>query len=181
MSAALKPWLILAVIFIAGGFTGSALTMVFSGQFMHRAGGPPGPPGDMQQMWMLNLTNHLKLTADQQAKIEPIVRETAEKVQKVHRDEFGQVRDILKASDDQIAAILTPDQQAELKQMIEQREKDFSGHMRRWGHDGGPDGMHDHFHGGPGGAYPGGPPDQPPGNPPPEPPPAPPATNAPPK
>ncbi len=136
----------------------------------------------MQHMWMLNLTQHLNLTADQQAKIEPIVRDTADKVQKIHRDEFGQVRDILKVSDDQIAAILTPAQQAELKQMVEEREKDFSGHMRRWGgpREGGPGGMH--FHGGgPGGAYPSGPMDQPPpaANPP-VPAPIPPATNAPP-
>ena len=177
MSGTLKPWLILAVIFVAGGFTGAALTMVFSGHFMH----PPGPPADMREAWMGRLTRQLNLTPDQQAKIEPILRDTADKVKKAHQEEFDKIRPILQASDDQIAAILTPDQQAELKQMIEQREKDFSGHMRRWGHDGGPDGMHDHFHGGPGGAYPGGPPDQPPGNPPPEPPPAPPATNAPPK
>jgi Spy/CpxP family protein refolding chaperone len=178
MSTALKPWLILAVIFIAGGVTGSTVTMVLSGQFTHPVG-PPPPPDDMRQMWMLRLTRQLNLTADQQAKIEPILRDTADKVQKIHGEEFGKVRDILKASDDQIATILTPDQQAELKKIAEEREKAFSGHMRRWGgpHDGGPDGMHDHdgmhFHGGPGGPFDPGPPDQPPGNPPP------PATNAP--
>jgi Spy/CpxP family protein refolding chaperone len=183
MSSALKPWLILAVIFLAGGFTGSALTMVLSGQFTHPAGGPFGPPSDMRQAWMGSLTRHLNLTPDQQAKIEPILRDTSDKVQAIHRGEFAQVRDILKASDDQIAAILTPDQKAELQKMIEEREKDFTGRMRRWGpgHDGGPGGMHDgmHFHGGgpggPGGAYP----DQPDQTPPPNA--APTATNAPPK
>ena len=169
MSAALKPWLILAVIFIAGAFTGFAVTMVFSG--------PPGHPGDMQKRWMLNLTHQLNLTADQQAKIDPILRDTSEKVQKIHRDEFAQVRDILKASDDQIAAILTPDQKAELKKLVDEREKDFNGHERRWGgpRDGGPDGMH--FHGGPGGPGDG----YPPGPPPPDQalPPPPPDTNAP--
>jgi Spy/CpxP family protein refolding chaperone len=181
MSAVLKPWLILAVIFIAGGFTGSAVTMVLSGHFAPPPGGPLAHPDDMQHMWMLRLTRQLKLTSDQQAKIEPILRDAAEQVKKIHTEEFGKERQILKASDDQIAAILTPDQQAALKQMIAEREKAFSGHMRQWGgpHDGGPDGMH--FHGGgpggPGGAYPGGP-DQPPGNPPP---PATPVTNAPPQ
>ena len=170
MSGILKPWLILAVIFVAGGFTGSALTMVFSGHFMH----PGGPPDDMRQSWMLRLTRQLNLTPDEQAKIEPIIRDTADKVQKIHGEEFGRVRDILKASDDQIAAILTPDQQAALKQMIADREKAFSRRQHQWGggpHDGGPDGGHFHGGGGPGDGYP-----QPPPNPPP---PAPPATNAP--
>ncbi len=140
MSAAVKPWLILAVIFIAGGFTGSALTMVFSGQLMHAG----GPPADMRQSWMLRLTRQLNLTPDQQTKIEPILRDTADKVQKIHGEEFGKVRDILKASDAQIAAILTPDQQAALKQMEADREKAFSRHQHQWG--GGPDGGR--FHGG---------------------------------
>jgi Spy/CpxP family protein refolding chaperone len=174
MSGTLKPWLILAVIFIAGGFTGSALTMVFSGHFMH----PAGPPDDMRQSWMLRLTRQLNLTPDQQAKIEPIIRDTADKVQKIHGEEFDKIRPILQTSDDQIAAILTPEQQAALKQMIADREKAFSHHQRQWGpHDGGPDGGHFHGGGGPGGGYPPPPPQgSGPANPPP---PAPPATNAP--
>ena len=171
MSAALKPWLILAVIFIAGGFTGSAVTMVLSGQLFRAPGALP----DMQQRWMLHLTRQLNLTADQQAKIEPIVRETAAQLQKIHNEEFDKIRPILKASDDQIAAILTPEQQAALKQMVANREEDFLRHQRQWGpRNGGPDGMH--FHGGPGGPDGG----FPPGPPPPDtnPPPAVPASNA---
>jgi Spy/CpxP family protein refolding chaperone len=167
MSGALKPWLILAVIFVAGGFTGTALTMVFSGHFMH----PGGPPADMREAWMGRLTRQLNLTPDQQAKIEPILRDTSDKVQKIHQEEFDKIRPILQASDDQIAAILTPDQKAELKQMAAKREEDFMRRQRQWGngpHNGGPDGGHYHNGGAPGG-----------GNPPPPPPPAPPATNAP--
>jgi Spy/CpxP family protein refolding chaperone len=174
MTSSLKPWLILAVIFIAGGFTGAALTMVLSGPFMHPPGMMPPPP-DMQQRWLQHLSRQLNLTADQQAKIGPILQDTAAKMQKIHDEEFDKIRPILKASDDQIAAILTPGQQAALKQMIADREKAFEHRGRPWGgpHDG-PGGMH--FHDGEpgGGPYPGGPMDQPPGNPPPPP------TNAPP-
>jgi len=175
MSAAVKPWLILAVIFVAGGFTGAALTMVFSGPLMHAQG---GPPPDMKQRWLGRLTHELNLTPDQQAKIGPILDDTAAKVQKIHQQEFESIRPILKASDDQIAALLTPDQQARMKELISERENAF--HNRHWGNprDGGPDGGH--FHGGgapggPGGGY---------APPPPaaavNPPPPPPATNAPP-
>jgi len=170
MSGTLKPWLILAVIFVAGGFTGSALTMVFSGHFMH-------PPDDMRQAWLGRLTRQLNLTPDQQARIEPILRDTADKVKKIHQEEFDKIRPILQASDDQIAAILTPEQKAELKQMAAKRDEDFQRRQRQWGsHNGGPDGMHDggHFHGG------GYPPLPPPGPGPVQPPPpAPPPTNAP--
>ena len=171
MSGTLKPWLILAVIFVAGGFTGAALTMVFSGHFMY----PAGPPDDMRQAWLGRLTRQLNLTPDQQAKIEPILRDTADKVKKAHQEEFDKIRPILQASDDQIAAILTPEQQAELKQMAAKRDEDFQRRQRQWGagpHNGGPDGGH--FHGG---GYPPPPPQgQGPGTPPP---PAPPSTNAP--
>ena len=157
MSGTLKPWLILAVIFVAGGFTGAALTMVFSGHFMHSA----GPPDDMRQAWLGRLTRQLNLTADQQAKIEPILRDTEDKVKKVHQEEFDKIRPILQASDDQIAAILTPEQKTELKQMAAKREEDFLRRQRQWSggpHNGGPEGGHDggHFHNGgaPGGGYP---------------------------
>ncbi len=174
MSAALKPWLILAVIFVAGAMTGTAITMVCSGQFTHSAGAPPGPPDE--HMWMMHLTRQLNLTADQQAKIEPIMRDTAAQLQKIHNDEFEKIRPILKASDDQIAAILTPDQQAALKQLEADREKAFSKHGHPWGppHEG-PGGMHFRNHeGGPDDGRPPGPPGEAPA-----PPPAPPATNAP--
>jgi len=159
MIAKLKPWLILAVIFVAGGLSGAALTMLFG-----------HPHRDMQQMWMLRLNRELNLTADQQAKIQPIVHDTAEEVQKLHREEFDKVGQLLKSSDDQIAAILTPDQKADLQKMIDERQKDFSRHLRQWGppHDGGRDG-------GPYGAPPSGSP-----QPAPPPAPAPPVTNAPP-
>jgi Spy/CpxP family protein refolding chaperone len=157
MSGTLKPWLILAVIFVAGGFTGAALTMVLPGHFMH----PTGPPDDMRQAWLGRLTRQLNLTPDQQAKIEPILRDTADKVKKAHQEEFDKIRPILQASDDQIAAILTPEQQAELKQMAAKRDEDFQRRQRQWSsgpHNGGPEGGHDggHFHNGgaPGGGYP---------------------------
>jgi Spy/CpxP family protein refolding chaperone len=190
MSAKLKPWLVLASIFVAGALSGAALTMVLGPHFEAPPGGPQGQRPDMQKMWMLRLTHELKLTDDQQAKIEPILRDTADKVQKNHREEFDKVSQLLKASDDQIAALLTPEQRTELQKMSEERDKAFTRHMHQWdgpprdgGHDGGPDGGgrpdHPHFHPGPNG----GPSDQgpgqaqtPPGQPPP---PAPPTTNAP--
>lgn len=163
MSVVLKPWLVLAVIFFAGAVSGGALTFALSSHFMH----PPGEDA-MRTRWMTHLTQKLNLTPDQQAKIQPILSDAARRIQSEHRDEVDKMGQIFKETDDQIAAILTPEQNAELKKMQEEREKAFSGHTHF--HGGGPDG------GGPHEMPPPGPPGGPPAAPSPalnQPPPAP--------
>lgn len=136
-----KPWVLLAVIFIVGVITGSALTIGLASRFMH----PPG--GQMKQHWMMLLTRQLHLTTDQQAKIQPILTDADTKIQALHRDEVEQVSQIFKTANDQISTILTPDQQAQMKKMEADREKMFSGHgVRLWG-------PSIHPHGGPGGKF----------------------------
>jgi Spy/CpxP family protein refolding chaperone len=134
MSSKLKPWLALSVIFIAGILTGAALTVGLGSHFLH-------PPGEqqMKRHWMTHLTERLNLTADQQAKIQPILADAATKIQSLHRDEVERGSQIIKGIDDQISPILTPEQKVELQKMESEREKMFSGHMRLRE---GPGGMH---------------------------------------
>ena len=133
MSSNLKPWLLLAVIFIVGVVTGVALTIGLGPHFMR-------PPGEllMKRHWMAELVQRLNLTADQQAKIEPIVADATTQLQSVHRDEMARGAQIFKSAHDQISALLTPEQQVELQKMESERVKRFSDHMRPWGppHDG---------------------------------------------
>jgi Spy/CpxP family protein refolding chaperone len=128
MSAKVKPWLVLAVIFVAGILTGAALTIGLGAHFMH----PPGPR-DMNRFWMAKLTRDLNLTPDQQSKIEPILADAATKIQSLHRDEVVRGSQIFKAANDQIAALLTPEQKVELQKIESDREKRFSEHLRPWG------------------------------------------------
>ena len=158
MTDKLKPWLVLAVIFVAGVLSGAALTIVLAPRLMH-----PGRPPDRAQMEkhiMAQLTRELGLSADQQAKIDPIVKETAKELHEVHIDEVQRVSHIISLSNDEIKPILTPDQKTQLEKFIAEGESSFSGHGKNWGgpgfHGGGPDG----------------------GAPPQEPPPGPPPTNA---
>ncbi len=127
MSAKFKPWLLLGVIFIVGVVTGSALTIGLAPHFMH-------PPGElpMRRHWMAYLNQRLNLTADQQAKIQPIVADAETRFHSLHRDEVERGSQIYKAANGQIAALLTPEQKVELQKMESEREKMFSGHMRRW-------------------------------------------------
>jgi len=141
MSSQLKSWLLLEVIFIVGIVTGSALTIGLAPHFMH-------PPGEQQMKHhlMAHLVKRLNLTTDQQAKIQPIVADAESKIQSLQRDEVERGSQIFKAANEQISALLTPEQKVELQKMESEREKMFSGHMRSRGapHDGGPGGMHHH-------------------------------------
>jgi Spy/CpxP family protein refolding chaperone len=138
MSPKFKPWLLLGGIFVIGVVTGSALTIGLGPHFMH------GPrEHDLKKQWMSHLTRELNLTADQQAKIEPILADADGKIQALHHEQVEHGYEIFKAADEQISALLTPDQKVELQKMEAEREKMFSGHMHPAGsmfnHDGPPD------------------------------------------
>ena len=127
----LKPWLVLAVIFLAGIVTGSALTMAWSSHFLK----PPGAQ-QMKNRWLAHLTERLKLSPDQQAKIEPLLTDADNQIQSFHHEEMEHMAQIMEKTNSQIAAILTPDQQVELQKMMKEfqasheRDKMFPGHMK---------------------------------------------------
>jgi Spy/CpxP family protein refolding chaperone len=158
MTPKLKSWLVLALIFLAGVVSGGALSLVLAPHFLR-----PPPEAMLGRHMMERLTHELQLTADQQAKIEPIIMQTTRQIHEVHSEEVGRISQIMKAANDQLAPILTPDQKAQLDKIeSEGGAREFFQHQHGWGEPGQP-----HFHD-----------DDKPG---PPPPPAPPATNAPPK
>jgi Spy/CpxP family protein refolding chaperone len=167
MSSQVKSWLLLGVIFIVGVVTGAALAIGLAPRFEPQPGAR-----QMRQLWMADLVQRLNLTADQQTKVRPILAEAESRIRNLHQEEVERGARIIKETNDQISAILTPTQNAELQKMEAEREKKFEEHLRQRGFphglDGGqPDEMHPHN--GPGdGAMP----------PPPPPPPRAPATNA---
>jgi hypothetical protein len=132
MSAKLKPWLVLAVIFIAGILTGVGLTIGLGPHFKR----PPAPHETKIHLFDF-LKERLNLTADQQTKIQPITVDAEAKLHALHHEELERGSEIFKAMDDQISVLLTPAQQAELQKMASEREKMFSGHMHPWGPPGG--------------------------------------------
>ena len=140
-----KSWLFLAVIFVAGIVTGSALTLWLAPRFMHHPG-----PSQLKQVWLAHLTRQLNLTPDQQAKIDSILTEADRNIQRARREEADNIAQIIEDTNKQIEPILTPAQQAELQKMQKDMERDrdrmFPGHKQRnWG----PGGM-GMPHGGPG-------------------------------
>lgn len=147
MSSKVKSWLLLTVIFVVGIVTGAALTVGLASHFLH-----PGPGmQQMKELWMMHLNTQLNLTADQQAKIQPLLNEAGNQIQALHREEVGRSFQIIKTTDEKISAFLTPEQKVALQKMESEREQMFIGRMRGWGPGphGGPGGMPPP-HGGPG-------------------------------
>jgi Spy/CpxP family protein refolding chaperone len=127
----------MGLIFVVGMVTGAALFDGFRDKLIQ-------PPG-LQQMrshWLMHLNERLSLTPDQQAKIQPIVDDAGNQIQALHRDEVDRLSKIMQTANDKIAGLLTPAQQAELKTMETERERDFSGHMHSWGAPHHSDGFH---------------------------------------
>jgi Spy/CpxP family protein refolding chaperone len=162
MTGTIKAWLLLGGIFVVGAITGSALTIGFGSHFIHQ----PGPPPQIQHLWMMQLVKQLKLTPDQKAKIRPILADAQAKIQSLQHEQIERGSQIFKEAHQQIAAILTPEQRVELQQLESEREEMFSNRMRPWGHEGqggqfgprGPLGPGGQF--GPGNGPPGGAPGQ---------------------
>ena len=152
MSPALaRPWVIMALIFVLGGVTGSLLTIGFGSRFEPAPPPPPGPQ-EMGNRWMMHLTHRLNLTDDQQAKIRPWVMDAETQIVAKYHENVGAISKIMEAANAKIAQVLTPGQQAALKQMESERERMFMHHM----HGRGPD--DDFHHHGPGDHPPGPPP-----------------------
>jgi Spy/CpxP family protein refolding chaperone len=133
----IKPWLLLALIFIVGIVTGSALTILLRPHFERQ----PGGGSQMKTHLLERLNKKLDLTADQQAKIDPIISDAVSQAQKLHHDEMAHMRDIMETANRQISTLLTPDQQTKLQALQAEDQKEFSRHMHNGG--GAP-------HGGPG-------------------------------
>jgi hypothetical protein len=166
MTLKLKSWLVLALIFVAGAVSGAALTLVLAPHFAPPRM-RPHDPARMQRDMLAGLTRELKLTADQQSKIQPILADTARQMQEVHHDEVQRISQIFHATGDRLTPILNPDQQATLQKLESQDgARVFFQHAHNWGQPPPP---------------PPGMPPAPPGDAPGQPPPPPPATNAPPQ
>jgi Spy/CpxP family protein refolding chaperone len=147
-----RPWVIMALIFLLGAVTGSLLTIGFGSHFARTL---PGTK-ELVDHRMMFLAHRLNLTDAQQEKIRPIVMDAEKRVETVYHQDVGTISKIMADANAQIAQVLTPEQQAALKQLEAEREKMFFHHMH--GHGPGDD-FHHH-----------GPDDHPPGPPPAQPP-----------
>ena len=100
---------------------------------------PPAPPADqpghhgrreeMRERFQRMITD-LNLTPDQQAKGQAILKQTAESLKAIHEDatlsdeqKRAKAKELRRSTEQQIHALLTPDQQAKLKELRQQHHQ----------------------------------------------------------
>ena len=132
MNSGLK-WKLIAgfvLVFVAGGVTGGFLGASTIRHYFLAV----GHHGMAAQRMRQHLKAELNLTPEQMAKITPITDKTAAQLEEIRRDTGSRVREIFASSHEQIAAVLTPEQQAKFEQMRQRRHRMMGRFHGRGGH-----------------------------------------------
>jgi Spy/CpxP family protein refolding chaperone len=122
MNNALKWKLALAclLVFVAGAATGAFFG--FHHLRHHVILGPPHS-GDVPDRMREHLKRELGLTAEQEAKIAPIVDATGAKLETIRVETAERVRTVMEESKAQVAPFLTAEQQKKLEKLEAQHRK----------------------------------------------------------
>jgi Spy/CpxP family protein refolding chaperone len=127
-----KSWRVIFAfigIFIAGAVSGLLLAPRVFKNVAERGGqgGPGRPPIMAQQLGpqlFRRLTERLNLTAEQREKIKPIELRTTEELRRLQRESRHETELALERMQDEVSAILTPDQRTQFEEQIARsREK----------------------------------------------------------
>ncbi len=79
---------------------------------------PPGTPFSVDR-WLA----HLHLTPDQDQKLRPIIEQADNELRNLRALDLREIEGILDRVQDRMNAVLTPDQQERLQQMLEERKQ----------------------------------------------------------
>lgn len=100
------------LIFLAGAATGAFVAPNLGRHFMR-----PPRAEEMSRHMLEHLQSELNLTADQAAKIRPLIEETGQAMDALRRNTTQQVRARMAETNKKIAALLTPEQQIKFEKM----------------------------------------------------------------
>ena len=139
MNSALKWKLAFAflLVFVAGGTTGA-----FFGFHHIRHHVILGPPksGEVGDKMREHFRRSLDLTAEQEAKVAPIIEATSAKLEAIRLETAERVRTVMDESKKEVAPLLTPEQLKKLDKLDAQHRKMMLHHGF------GPPSKHDHEH-----------------------------------
>src|ERR1043166_9411932 len=131
MNSALK-WKLIAgflLVFIAGGVTGG----VIAATSIHHYFLAGSHHSMAAQRMRERLRAQLNLTPEQMAKISPIIDKTAAQLEEIRRDTARRVHETFADAHRQMAAVLTPEQQAKLEQLRQRHHRMMGRFHRRRG------------------------------------------------
>ncbi|MGC3960242.1 MAG: hypothetical protein QM813_20640 [Verrucomicrobiota bacterium] len=113
----LKPWLILALVFIAGLVAGVVATRIAVRHFVKVAITQPERLRDRIEQ---NLTRRLRLNDEQREKVHEALVQTHERLKILRQEVQPRFRSIVDNTEQEIAATLTPEQKAKFDQFREE-------------------------------------------------------------
>ena len=93
---------------------------------------PPPPSGPMSQRILQRLSSELTLTEEQQRQIEPLVKEGAAEMERLHRETTQRIHQAIQVGHQKLIPLLTEAQRKKLAELDAAREKNG------WGRGGGP-------------------------------------------
>ena len=114
----LRGTLYAALIFLAGAATGTLLAPWLGRTFMR-----PPQPRELAFHMLDRLQSGLHLTDEQKAKIKPIIEATGTDMETIRRETAARVHQRIGQTNEQISALLTPDQKIEFNKMEEEHRK----------------------------------------------------------
>ena len=118
----MKRWkiaLAFAAVFLAGVIAGGLMTV----RFVHPPFGPFPSAAEMTAHMMRRLNSDLALSADQAAKIQPVVARSTEQTTAVHRELSGRIQATIDASDLEIEGFLDARQKARFESIRAKRPR----------------------------------------------------------
>lgn len=119
----LRHWkviLALVALFLIGGVTGTAVTLKVVKQIVANRSNPERVP----QLMLHEYERRLDLTPEQVEKIRPIMQRTGREMWELRAEMTGRTFQIIRHSNEQIAAELTPEQQKRFEELkTELRER----------------------------------------------------------
>jgi len=110
------------VIFAAGLTIGAALTLV---TLRYRTAEPPRPIERAHQMMLGRIMPRLDLSPEQAEQVGPILRKYMLRLEEIRDVGHGQITKELQAMDEEMSAVLTPDQQGLWRDLMRDLPGDF--------------------------------------------------------
>jgi Spy/CpxP family protein refolding chaperone len=108
-----------ALLFVIGGLSGSVITLALGSHHYFTARAKQ--PTNWEETAMRNLTRHLKLTSDQQAKVRVPIHEAVERLSAVRQKTLQEINQEFDQTLAGLAPLLTPDQQRKLDEFRARR------------------------------------------------------------
>ena len=130
MTKAWQIWLVLALIFAAGGVSGGLVAYHVAERNAHRGLRPPEVWGPR---FYEAVARDLNLTPAQRQRIRPIVHENIESLVKLRQQSMRTARDTVVQMEKEIAAELTPEQRKRYQELLERRREAFRERMEHKG------------------------------------------------